>query len=94
MEGSLFSTMHQLKISRLLEVRLHVPADVNIIGECSGISKSLAYCNGIAYTCHYSGVQYFPVSKTNLKVSSLKKDELIAELNKRNLGSEGGVLIL
>lgn len=81
-------------LTRLLEARLHVPADVSVIGECSGISKSLAYCNGIAYACHNAGVQYFPVTKTNLKVRSLKKDDLIAELKKRNLESEGGVAIL
>ena len=38
-----------------------------------------------------SGLEYFPLAETNLKASSLKKDELIAELKKRNLDCEGGV---
>ena len=78
MEGALFLTMLQPKI----------PADVNITGKCSGLSTSLVFCNDIAYTRHNSGVQYFPATKTNFKVSSLMKDELIAEFKNRNL--EGG----
>ena len=34
-------------LTRLLEVRLHVPADVKVVGECHGAAKSLAYCDGI-----------------------------------------------
>ena len=42
-------------LTRLLEVRLHVPADVKVVGECQGAAKSLTYCDGIAYVSCPSG---------------------------------------
>ena len=64
-------------LTRLLEVRLHVPADVKVVEECHGAAKSLAYCDGIAYVSCPSGIQLFSLTKKpTLQPKGLKKVEL------------------
>lgn len=71
--------------SRLLEVRLHVPADVKILGEYLGAS-SMVYSGGIAYLCQPSGIQTVPIAaKPKLQVKAMKKADLIGELLQRGL---------
>lgn len=61
-------------LTRLLEVRLHVPADVKVVGECHGAAKSLAYCDGIAYVSSPTGIQLFSIAKKpTLQLKKLKK---------------------
>lgn len=67
---------------RLLEVRLHVPADVKILGQYAG-ATTMVHSAGIAYryVCQPSGIQTVSISKkTKLQVNNLKKSELISEL--------------
>ena len=79
-------------VTRLLEVRLHVPADVKVVGECYGGAKSIAYCDGIAYVSCPSGIHLFPLSKNPvLQLKKLKKVELITELQTRDLETQGTV---
>lgn len=80
--------------SRLLEVRLHVPADVKILGEYLGAS-SMVYSGGIAYLCQPSGIQTVPIAaKPKLQVKALKKADLISELLQRGLPQQGTVQVL
>lgn len=44
--------------SRLLDVRLHVPADVKILGEYLG-ATSMVYSGGTAYLCLPTGIRQF-----------------------------------
>lgn len=82
-------------VTRLLEVRLHVPADVKVVGECYGGAKSIAYCDGIAYVSCPSGIHLFPLSKNPvLQLKKLKKVELITELQTRDLETQGTVSVL
>lgn len=65
---------------RLLEVRLHVPADVKILGQYAG-ATTMVHSGGIAYVCQPSGIQTVSISKkTKLQVNNLKKSELVSEL--------------
>ena len=58
--------------SRLLEVMLHVPADVKILGEYLG-ATSMVYSGGITYLCQPSGIQTVPIAaKPKLHVRGLK----------------------
>ena len=50
-------------LTRLLKVRLHVPADIRVVGECYWGAKSIVYCNGITYVSCPSEIQLFPLSK-------------------------------
>ena len=80
--------------SRLLEVRLHVPADVKILGEYVG-ATTMVYSGGIAYVCQPLGIQTVSISKkTKLQFKNLKKAELISELQQRGLPSHGTVQVL
>ena len=82
-------------VTRLLEVRLHVPADVKVVGECYGGAKSIAYCDGIACVSCPSGIHLFPLSKNPvLQLKKLKKVELITELQTRDLETQGTVSVL
>ena len=82
-------------ITRLLEIRLHVPADVKVVGECHGAAKSLAYFDGIAYVSCPSGIQLFSLTKKPaLQLKNLKKVELIFELERRDLDTLGTVPVL
>lgn len=82
-------------LTRLLEVRLHVPADVKVVGECHGAAKSLAYCDGIAYVSCPSGIQLCSLTKKPaLQPKRLKKVELTSELEKRGLNTLGTVPVL
>jgi len=73
-------------LTRLLEVRLHVPADVKVVGECHGAAKSPTYCDGIAYVSCPTGIQQFSITKKpTLQLKNLKKVELTSELQKRGL---------
>lgn len=81
--------------TRLLVVRLHVPADVKVVGECHSAAKSLAYCDGIAYVSCPTGIQLFSIAKKpTLQVKNLKKVELTSELQKRGLDTLGTVPVL
>ena len=81
--------------TRLLVVRLHVPADVKIVGECHSAAKSLAYCDRIAYVSCPTGIQLFSIAKKpTLQVKNLKKVELTSELKKRGLDTLGTVPVL
>ena len=71
--------------SRLLEVRLHVPAHVKILRE---------YLGGIAYLCLPTGMQTVPIAKPRLQVKALKKTDLISELLQRGLPQHGMVQVL
>ena len=70
--------------SRLLEVMLHVPADVKILGEYLG-ATSMVYSGGIAYLCQPSGIQTVPIAAKPRQrverqislVSQLKEDSPI-----------------
>ena len=63
-------------LTRLLEVRLHVPADVKVVGECHGAAKSPTYCDGIAYVSCPTGIQQFSITKKpTLQLKNLKKVE-------------------
>ena len=80
--------------SRLLEVRLHVPADVKILGEYLG-ATSMVYSGGITYLCLPTGIQTVPIAaKTRLQVKALKKTDLISELLQRGLPQHGTVQVL
>ena len=59
----------------LLEIKLHVPAEVKILGEFSG-AKSVVYLNGIAYLCQpSSGLQVVSIAATpKLQVKRLRKE--------------------
>ena len=82
-------------LTRLLVVRLHVPADVKVVGECHGAAKSLAYCDGIAYVSSPTGIQLFSIAKKpTLQLKNLKKVELTSELQKRGLHTPGTVQVL
>jgi hypothetical protein len=82
-------------VTRLLEVRLHVPADVKVVGECQGGAKSIAYCDGIAYVSCSSGIQLFPLTKKPaLQLKKLKKVDLISELQTRGLDTQGTVSVV
>lgn len=82
-------------ITRLLEIRLHVLADVEVVGECHGAAKSLAYFDGIAYVSCPSGIQLFSLTKKPaLQLKNLKKVELIFELERRDLDTLGTVPVL
>ena len=82
------------KSSRLLEVRLHVPADVKILGEYLG-TTSLVYSGGIAYLCQLSGIQTVSIAaKPKLQVRVLKKADLLSELVQRGLPHQGTVQVL
>ena len=77
----------------LLEVRLHVPTDVKVVGECYGGAKSIVYCDEIAYVSGPSGIQLFPLSKKSV-LKRRKKVELITELKTRDLETQGTVSVL
>ena len=81
--------------SRLLEVKLHVPAEVKILGEFLG-AKSVVYMGGIAYVCKpTSGIQIVSIAATpKLQVKKLKKEGLVSELQQRGLSIEGTVEVL
>jgi len=81
--------------SRLLEVKLHVPAEVKILGEFLG-AKSVVYMGGIAYVCKpTSGIQIVSIATTpKLQVKKLKKEGLVSELQQRGLSIEGTVEVL
>lgn len=80
------------KKSRLLEVKLHVPADVNILMECED-ARSIAYMKGIVYICNFeTSISMFQGKKPNVK--NMKRDELEDLLKKRNLSTNGSVLQL
>lgn len=79
---------------RLLEVRLHVPADVKMFGEYLG-ATSLVYSGGIAYLCQPSGIQTVSIAaKPKLQVMLLKKADLVCELVQRELPHQGTVQVL
>ena len=81
--------------TRLLVVRLHVPANVKVVGECHSAAKSLAYCDGIAYVSCPTGIQLFSIAKKPmLQLKNLKKVELTSELQKRGLDTLGTVPVL
>lgn len=53
--------------SRLLEVKLHMPAEVKILREFSG-AKSVVYLGSIAYVCQpSSGIQMVSIAATPRK---------------------------
>ena len=80
--------------SRLLEVRLHVPADVKILGGYLG-ATSMMYSGGIAYICQPSGIQTVPIAaKPKLHVRGLKKADLVSQLAERGLPNQGTVQVL
>jgi len=81
--------------SRLLEVKLHVPAEVKILGEFLG-AKSVAYMGGIDYVCKpTSGIQIVSLAATpKLQVKKLKKEGLLSELQQKGLSIEGTVEVL
>ena len=80
--------------SRLLEVRLHVPADVKILGGYLG-ATSMVYSGGIAYLCQPSGIQTVPIAaKPKLHVRGLKKADLVSQLAERGLSNQGTVQVL
>lgn len=76
--------------SRLLEVKLHMPAEVKILGEFSG-AKSVVYLGSIAYVCQpSSGIQMVSIAATpKLEVKRLKKEGLVRELQQRRLSVQG-----
>lgn len=76
--------------SRLLEVKLHMPAEVKILREFSG-AKSVVYLGSIAYVCQpSSGIQMVSKAATpKLEVKRLKKEGLVRELQQRRLSVQG-----
>ena len=82
------------RTSRLLEVTLHVPCEVTVLGEF-GDARSLAYVDGIAYICNHSQhIAVYPVSKSiKLKVN-MKKEALLDHLSQRGLSTVGTVNVL
>ena len=79
---------------RLLEVRLHVPTDVKILGEYLG-ATSMVYSSGIAYFRQPSGIQTVPIAaKPKLHVRGLKKADLVSQLAERGLPNQGTVQVL
>ncbi len=82
-------------VARLLEVRLHAPADVKILGESKG-GQSLVYCDGMAFVCTRSGaIDIFPVAKSpKLNIKNLRKAELIQNMQDKELDTRGTVPIL
>ena len=78
-----FDNAPVIEYSKLLEVRLHVPADINILGEYLGFT-SRVYSGGIAYLCEPSGIQTVQIAaKPKLNVKELKKADLVRQLTQR-----------
>ena len=42
------------EMSRLLEVRLHVPADITVVSKNLADARSLSFVGNIVYACHYN----------------------------------------
>lgn len=75
--------------SRLLEVKLHMPAEVKILGEFSG-AKSVVYLGSIAYVCQpSSGIQMVSIAATpKLEVKRLKKRDFSGNYNNEDFLSK------
>ena len=80
--------------SKLLLVRLHSPADVNVLVEGLENAKSVAYTGGVAYCTQANGtIRYVPIDKeVRLRIGTLKtKVDLQTKLQEFHLSTEGTV---
>ena len=74
-------------LTRLVVVRLHVPADVKVVRECHGAAKSLAYCDGIASVSSPTGIHLFSTAKKPTESQKSRAHFRVAEertLHSRN----------
>ena len=80
------------KQSRLIQLQLHNPVRTDVVMEKLSGAQSLCACNGFVFLSTTIGIVV--VEHTNrgaIKVQSLKKPELIAELTKRGIDPTGNV---
>lgn len=78
------------KITRLLEVKLHVPADVSVLHQYKD-ARSITFTNGIVYVCNFEdSIEMFP-TKIKTVVKSMKRDELETQLKQRNIAVTGSI---
>lgn len=80
--------------TRLLEVRLHSPADVKVIKEL-GDARHIVYLEGIAYVSASSGIYVVPISgQISPSANELKKSDLKKILQQWKVPAEGTVVQL
>ena len=78
--------------SRLLQVRLHVPADVNVVAKNLVDGRSLVYADGKIYISYYDAyISIFPPDGGKMKPKGMLKHELQHELENYNLPTNGKV---
>ena len=79
------------KTTRLLQVRLHSPADVKVVKEL-GDARHIVYLEGIAYVSEPTGINVIPISgNVTPPVDKLKKDDLKKILEEWQDSVEGTV---
>ncbi|KAJ7392881.1 hypothetical protein OS493_010542 [Desmophyllum pertusum] len=77
--------------TRLLQVRLHSPADVKVVKEL-GDARHIVYLEGIAYVSEPTGIDVIPISgNVTPPVDKLKKDDLKKILEEWQDSVEGTV---
>ena len=79
---------------KLMEIRLHYPADIKVKKINEGLSGSLCYLEGVTYICTKSGeILYADIqNKVKVQVNKIKtKRELEGMLQSRNLQSSGTI---
>jgi hypothetical protein len=80
--------------SKLLDVRLHVPADIIILSRNLINARSLSFAGDIVYVCHYnSHISVHPYEAVKLRKNLMKAD-LQEELRMRQQDTSGTIAIL
>ncbi len=92
-DGRLYALNYKplAKLSTLLKIRLHVPADITVLKEI-GEAHSLVYSNGVVYVCELNkAIHVVPTSKiVRINPSKIRtKDELKDLLSGFNLNNDG-----
>ena len=76
----------------LIEVRLHYPADVKVLAKQLSSPSSVTYLDGVAYVAEKAAncISYFDLDKkVKLNISKLSCAQLVMELEKRNMPTNG-----
>lgn len=77
--------------SRLLEVKMHVPAEVKVLKEVPK-SLSVVYADHLVYICqHNDCITIYPEDGAKLQLNKLRKPDLQAECAKRGLDEHGSL---
>lgn len=82
-------------VSKLLQIRQHVPADITVLSEYSDGRCLDVDSEGTVFVCeHDKAIKVWPKQAAALQIQQLRRPQLIAELDKRTLPTDGTVPIL